>query len=50
MDLRHELKFNIAESAELLRYIFPNYPEVSGGRAVPDLWAFLSQSRTSRTV
>jgi hypothetical protein len=50
MNLRDELKFNIAESAELLHYIFPNYPDVSGGQAVPDLWAFLSQSRASRTV
>jgi hypothetical protein len=47
MNLPDELKFNIDESTELLRHIFPNYPELNGIQAVPDLWTFLRRKRGS---
>jgi hypothetical protein len=40
-----ELTFNIAESAELLRRVFPHYPELSDVHTVPNLEDFLNGSR-----
>ena len=41
-----ELVFNISESAELLRRVFPQYPEINDVQTVPNLEDFLNKSRS----
>jgi hypothetical protein len=40
-------RFNIRESAALLRSIFPNYPEMRGEKPTPDLEEFLREYRAA---
>ena len=40
-------RFNIRESAALLRSIFPNYPEMRGEKPTPDLAEFLREYRAA---
>lgn len=40
--------FHADESAALLREIFPNYPDLRGGRPIPDLGKFLAEIRAKR--
>jgi hypothetical protein len=37
--------FTVEESRELLRVIFPNYPDLRGVRPVPNLKEFLQELR-----
>jgi hypothetical protein len=41
-----ELTFNTAESAELLRRVFPHYPEINDVQNVPNLEDFLNKFRS----
>ena len=41
-------RFYIEESAALLRKIFPNYPDINGGKPTPNLAEFLREYRTAK--
>ena len=41
-------RYMVEESRALLRYIFPNYPDVRERRPVPDAAKFLEEYRANR--
>jgi hypothetical protein len=40
--------FSLEESAKLLRYIYPDYPNIRGPNKVPDLKQFLEELRANK--